>query len=256
MRRLRTLAAALAGLALLAATAAPALADRAFLFQDWNRHAWWAVPVQVANELGYLQGYPDNTIRPDADITRAEFAAMLVRAAGYALPRTPGTAGFTDVSTADWFVRYIDSLVHFHILRHSDYASAALHPNEPITRAEMAAWVGRVLGQKGASPDQLGSIQGMEVLTQSALLHVPATPYAKGQYPRIAPYFAHLSLPAGPQQASFPDLPASTPGYQSILRAAEYGVVQGFPDGTFRPAGATTREQAALVLARVLRQRA
>ncbi len=34
MRRLRILAAALAGLALLAATAAPALADRAFLFAD------------------------------------------------------------------------------------------------------------------------------------------------------------------------------------------------------------------------------
>ena len=58
-----------------------------------------------------------------------------------------------------------------------------------------------------------------------------------------------LALPAQAQHPSFPDLPASTPGDASIMRAAEYGVVQGFPNGTFEPNAPATRDQSAKMVA-------
>ena len=68
-----------------------------------------AVPVSAdaeedaLNKLvswGVMNGYPDGSLRPKSDITRAEFVALVNRAYGYT---ETGVTPFTDVPATAWF---------------------------------------------------------------------------------------------------------------------------------------------------------
>jgi hypothetical protein len=122
----------------------------------------------------------------------------------------------------------------------SAYPGGDFRPNAPISRAQAAAWAGRVLEQRGASLADLGSLHPVTVLdaaTQDALDHGPVA--------YDAMHWASVALPGKAQPVTFSDLPVSTPGYTSIVEAAKYGVIDGFPGGTFQPQGTLTRAQAA-----------
>lgn len=240
----RSLTAALVTAVLLGA-GVPALAAGAVPFSDFQASAWWATDVQVANYLQLLQGYPDGTFRPDADITRAEFATVLDRATGYGHQTPTATQPFVDVAASDWFAPYVDALVKAQIIRPGDYPGGKLDPNAPISRAEMAAWIGRVLAAKGTPLADLGKLTPLNALSPASQAKIES----QAETPYGALVFDHLSLPTQAEHPSFPDLPASTPGYASIMRAAEYGVVQGFPNGTFEPNAPATRAQAAKMVA-------
>lgn len=53
-------------------------------------------------------------------------------------------------------------------------------------------------------------------------------------------------------QQSFPDVPADSYAADAVSQLVELGIVNGFPDGTFRGNDAFTRYQAALVVSRLL----
>lgn len=53
-------------------------------FKDVKSDAWYASTVATATYAGIIDGYEDNTFRPDAQITREELAAMVIRAMNYA----------------------------------------------------------------------------------------------------------------------------------------------------------------------------
>ncbi|WP_052343512.1 S-layer homology domain-containing protein [Bacillus massiliigorillae] len=57
---------------------------------------------------------------------------------------------------------------------------------------------------------------------------------------------------AAPAHTTYKDVPATYTFYQEIENMSEYGVITGFPDGTFRPAQAVTRGQAAIMIGRDL----
>ena len=48
-------------------------------FSDVKAGAWYAGAVAWAEENGYVRGYPDGTFRPDAEVTREDFCAILAR---------------------------------------------------------------------------------------------------------------------------------------------------------------------------------
>ena len=59
------------------------VADPALTFAD-NEAIGWAAPyVAKAVELGFVNGYEDNTFKPAKDITRAEAFAVFARVAEY-----------------------------------------------------------------------------------------------------------------------------------------------------------------------------
>ena len=67
--------------------------------------------LQAFIDLGYLKGYPDGTIRPDATITRAEFAALVNRVTGFHL-KSSKIADFTDVKETSWYLMTTDDVSH------------------------------------------------------------------------------------------------------------------------------------------------
>lgn len=240
----RTAVAAVTAAAVLAGTAGVALADPALGFSDFQATAWWATPVQVASDFGVIQGFPNGTFQPNGTITRAQFAAVLDRVAGYPAPATVTSAGFADVAATDWFAADVDALVTAKVIRPADYPGGKFGPNDPISRAQMATWVGRVLAHEGVPLQDLGSLKPIQVVPESTLQLLaskPSVPYSDLQ-------FAGMTLPAKAAGATFPDLPPATPGYKSIMLAAAYGVIGGFPNGTFQPNASATRAQAAKMM--------
>ena len=57
-------------------------------FTDVTANYWAANAIAVCAKLGWINGYPDGTFRPDQTVTRAEMMAMINRA----LERTPKSA--------------------------------------------------------------------------------------------------------------------------------------------------------------------
>lgn len=89
---------------------------------------------EVAHEK-YITGYQDGTFRPDQSITRAETAAMMARI--MKLETKEGLMTYKDVPTTYWAKGSIIALTTQHLM--NGYADGTFRPEQPITRAEMAA---------------------------------------------------------------------------------------------------------------------
>lgn len=84
--------------------------------------------------IEYISGYPDNTVRPDGNVTRAEAVTMLVRLKAY--PLTEGEEIFKDVKASAWYAPFINAAYKNNILE--EKKGQAFRPDEKITRAELA----------------------------------------------------------------------------------------------------------------------
>ena len=250
MRVSRVLLSAVLAAVVVAAPAGAVFAEGAASFPDFQASAWWAPAMYTATALGLIQGEGNAsgpaTLDPNGMVTRAQWATMLVRAGGYAHPTPTGTEPFADISASDWFAPYVDALVADGVIHPQSgaYPSGDFRPNAPISRAQAAAWAGRVLAQRGASLKALGTLQSVTVAnaaTQTAL--------NKGAVTWGQMHWASVTLPSAPQSVTFSDLPPTTPGYTSIMEAARYGVIDGFPGGTFQPDDTLTRAEAAKMVA-------
>lgn len=116
-------------------------------FTDISGH-WAEQQILSAAELGFVSGYTNGMFKPNNNVTRAEFAAMLVRA--LKLPAPADTElGFKDAAEiAEWAKPYIGSAVEAKVI--SGYSDATFRPNRQISRAEMVAMIVR------ASEEALG----------------------------------------------------------------------------------------------------
>ena len=113
-------------------------------FSDVTSDSWYNQTVSTLASMGILKGYEDGTFRPNASITRAEFAAIATRffeetGATY----EPGT--FTDVTGSEWFAGAIMDAVNLGLI--GGYEDGTVRPNNNITRAEACAIVNRTLGR-------------------------------------------------------------------------------------------------------------
>lgn len=73
-------------------------------FNDVAKDCWAANYIGYMQQFGIVTGYEDGSFRPDAPVTRAEFAAIASRFEKL----TQGSASFTDVPDTHWAVRYIN----------------------------------------------------------------------------------------------------------------------------------------------------
>ena len=108
-------------------------------FTDVPKGYWAANYIGYMQQLGIITGYSDGSFRPDAPVTRAEFAAIASRFEKL----TEGSKSFTDVPNTYWAARYIN----FAATRGwvTGYSDGTFKPENPITRAEVAAVTCRLL---------------------------------------------------------------------------------------------------------------
>ena len=108
-------------------------------FNDVAKNCWAANYIGYMQQFGIVTGYEDGSFRPDAPVTRAEFAAIASRFEKL----TQGSASFTDVPDTHWAVKYIN----FAATRGwvTGYEDGTFKPEHSITRAEVAAVTCRLL---------------------------------------------------------------------------------------------------------------
>lgn len=92
-----------------------------------------------SNHFAYVVGYKDGNVRPQGNITRAEFAAICAR---FDSGKAEENNSFTDIS-GHWAEKEIERAATLGWV--SGYTDGSFHPDAPITRAEAMTLINRVL---------------------------------------------------------------------------------------------------------------
>ena len=175
---------------------------------DKTVYAGWeatGVPDKLNGDdhFAYVVGYSDSTVRPNANISRAEVATIFFRLLKADIRDGNLTAdnGFSDVSDGQWHNKAISTMAKLGIVK--GRRADRFDPDASITRAEFAAICARF------------STKPVE---------------NSGSFSDISGHWAE----------------------NEIERAAAFGWISGYPDGTFRPDARITRAEAMTMINRVL----
>jgi hypothetical protein len=109
-------------------------------FKDVVNH--WA--KNAVNDMGsrmVIEGTGNGMFSPDRDITRAEFAAIIVRALG--LKPDKGATPFSDVKAADWFNSAINTAYAYRLI--SGFEDGTFRPNDKITREQAMVMIAKAM---------------------------------------------------------------------------------------------------------------
>jgi hypothetical protein len=109
-------------------------------FKDVVNH--WA--KNAVNDLGsrmVIDGTGNGMFSPDRDITRAEFAAIIVRALG--LKPEKGATTFSDVKATDWFNSAINTAYAYRLI--SGFEDGTFRPNDKITREQAMVMIAKAM---------------------------------------------------------------------------------------------------------------
>ncbi len=155
--------------------------------------------------IGYINGYPDGSVKPEGDITREEIAAVLYRITNhdYEAPFVATGDAFPDVTSERWSSHDIEYMADKAIIQ--GYPDGEFKPTRNLTRAEFAALISR---------------------------------FAK--------------IVAAGYENSFPDVSQAHWAYNEILSLAHSGFMTGYEDGTFRPEDNISRAEVMTVINKLL----
>ncbi len=112
-------------------------------FRDTSGH-WGEYYIDRAASLGITNGYTDGTFRPNAPVTRAEFAGMVNRTLG-----NTGTTSisYPDVTFSNWY--YYDVAKAVAATYVAGYTDGYFRPNDYISRQEVAVMIERFVPTAG-----------------------------------------------------------------------------------------------------------
>lgn len=103
------------------------------------------IAIQTLADLNVINGYQDGTFKPDQQVSRAEMAALLVRALGYGnMASNLTTTAFTDVPKENWASGYIAFANGIGLI--AGYGNGKYGPSDPVTYDQVITMVVRALG--------------------------------------------------------------------------------------------------------------
>ena len=129
-------------------------------YSDVAATSWYNTAVSTLSSMGIITGYPDGTFRPNAAITRAEFAAIAAR---FDHDGDKTAAKFSDIAT-HWAKDEISIAYNNGWI--NGYPDGTFGPQRDITRAETMTLVNRVLNRQPETEDDL--LPNMAVWTDNA----------------------------------------------------------------------------------------
>lgn len=145
---MKNLLKALLSVAVIAIGVMPALA-----FPDVSKDYWAASQINLLSEQGVIVGYPDGTFKPDANVTRAEFAAMAIRALGQQHTKIAQPTTYADVDENYWAYQDIQKAVYFDLISNSK-ENDLFRPEDSVSRAESLSVAVNALTTETISPDK------------------------------------------------------------------------------------------------------
>ena len=114
------------------------LTSMATLAKDYNdlpKDHWAYKQIQILTDFNVVVGYPDGNYRPDQNVTRAEFATMVVKAFEQQNAQIIKPAKFSDVKEKDWFYGMVQRAVMFDLLK--GYPDGHFDPYGTVSRGHV-----------------------------------------------------------------------------------------------------------------------
>ncbi|SFB56449.1 S-layer homology domain-containing protein [Cohnella sp. OV330] len=180
-------------------------------FSDLSTH-WAKADIELLASKLVVNGVSDTKFAPNSSITRAEFAALLVRALGLT-PDASGAAGFKDVASGAWYAGATGAAVKAKLVE--GFEDGSFKPGATITREQMAIMITRAVAYAQGSASTAASSE--------ASLNAFKDKSAIGSWARV-----------------------------SVAQAVDAGIITGMTTDTFVPSAQASRAQAAVMLKRFM----
>lgn len=137
-------------------------------FPDVAANHWAGDIIKIMAAKHIVQGTNTGAFAPEADVTRAEFASMLVKALGLT---ASGASGYADVSADAWYAEAVAAASQAGIVQGKGNSTFA--PNAKITREEMSALLVRASEWKSGETLQADSIANFADRGEAAAWALP-----------------------------------------------------------------------------------
>ncbi len=124
-------------------------------FNDVSSDFWAYEAISELSNRNIINGYLDNTFKPEANITRAEFAKIIVAATDSF--DYEAQCSLTDVKKDDWYYSYVASAMKKGYI--TGYPDGTFKPNDKITREDICTVVYRCIKDK-LSQKQVSEVFG------------------------------------------------------------------------------------------------
>lgn len=118
------------------------------VFPDVTQDRWSAHNIGYMSKNDVIEGYPDGEFKPEKNLTRAEFAALIRRFTG--IEQSDKQNIFPDLTNEHWAYEDIMALYGAGML--SGYEDGTIRPESDITRAEVMKAVNMMLGRNPSEP--------------------------------------------------------------------------------------------------------
>lgn len=132
-------------------------------FADVVGH-WAKADVELLANKWVVNGITDQKFAPDAQVTRAEFAAMVVRSLGLSEKKADA---FRDVKPSDWFAGAVSTAYQAGLI--NGYEDSTFRPNAIITREQMVAMMMRAM-KVGGKEVQASNTAALDRFTDRATI--------------------------------------------------------------------------------------
>lgn len=119
-------------------------------FSDMNKNHWAYPKIEQMMEKGIISGFEDGTFRPDAKVTREQFASILVKS--LELKENEGKVKFEDIENYRWSKKAIDTS-SLYLTGYEVKGKYYFKPTEAAVREDMAVAVVKASGLENEKPD-------------------------------------------------------------------------------------------------------
>lgn len=125
-------------------------------FSDISGHWSKATVEEMASRL-IMDGMGDGRFEPNRAMTRAEFAAVVVRALG--LPAGSRAMAYSDVRAEDWYAGAVASAQAYGLI--GGFEDGTFRPNGTLTREQAMTIVARAMAVTGLAPERLAAAEAL-----------------------------------------------------------------------------------------------
>ncbi len=131
-------------------------------FSDVPRSHWAYEAIMDMAEKGIISGYKDGTFRPDAKISRAEFAKIMIAAADIKIDQSEHVKQtFIDVSKRHWAFYYVE-LAKSYLTGYKAGSIYLYKPDEYAVREDIAVALVRLMGYDRTQTPNLSLLDSMK----------------------------------------------------------------------------------------------
>ena len=118
-----------------------------------------ALTLNTDDHFAFINGYPDGSVQPEGNVTRAETAAILYRIMGDECQSyyKTNSSSYSDVARGDWYNTYVATLENAGVIVDTR-TNGKFRPNDAITRAELASMIAQFAGLESASAAKFNDV--------------------------------------------------------------------------------------------------